>query len=297
MKITLKQLRVFDAIARNGSVKKASLDISLTQSAASMSLKELERQLTAQLFDRQGKRLKLNDYGRWMQPKAHSILQQIYEIEHSGISDKLQGHIQIGASSTIANYLLPGIIANFVTINPQVYIDLKVGNTEQVIDDLLHLRIDLGLIEGLCNEHNINPIPWQRDRLVVFCSPQHSLANLKKISPSHLSSQQWILRERGSGTREIFTMASHGILDKMPRTIELGNSEAIKQAVKSGHGLGCLSELALKSEFKHDELKALPTPYLNLERKLYILNRSDLYRSQLLQSFIMEIQNSSDQQA
>jgi len=108
MKITLRQLRVFDAIAGSGSVGQAAMDISLTQSAASMSLKELERQLGAQLFDRQGKRLQLNDYGRWLQPKAHSILQQINEIEHSTTSEKLQGQLQIGASSTIANYLLPG---------------------------------------------------------------------------------------------------------------------------------------------------------------------------------------------
>lgn len=293
MKITLRQLRVFDAIAGSGSVGQAAMDISLTQSAASMSLKELERQLGAQLFDRQGKRLQLNDYGRRLQPKAHSILQQINEIEHSTTSEKLQGQLQIGASSTIANYLLPGTIAYFVTDNPQVSVDLKVGNTKQVIDDLLHLRIDLGFIEGLCNEHNIDPLPWRKDKLVVFCSPRHPLADQPKISPAQLSAQQWILRESGSGTREIFTMASHDILDKLPLTLELGNSEAIKQAVKTGHGLGCLSELALQSEFKHGELKALPTPYLNLERELYILNRSDLYRSQLLQSFIREIQSSS----
>lgn len=290
MKITLKQLRIFDAIARSGSVGQAAKDVALTQSAASMSLKELERQLDAQLFDRQGKRLQLNGYGRWLQPKAHSILQQIDEIEHSATSGKLQGHLQIGASSTIANYLLPASIAQFVDRHPQVTVDLKVGNTQQVIDDLLHLRIDLGFIEGLCNQKNIDPIPWRQDRLIIFCSPAHPLAKKRKITPKQFSEQQWILRESGSGTREIFTLACHGVLDKFPVKLELGNSEAIKQAVKTGLGLGCLSELALRSEFNHGELSPLPSPYLDLERELYILNRNDLYKSQLLQAFINETQ-------
>jgi DNA-binding transcriptional LysR family regulator len=291
VKITLKQLRVFDAIARSGGVARAANDISLTQSAASMSLKALEGQLDAQLFDRQGKRLQLNDYGRWLQPKAHSILQQINEIEHSAQNEELQGQLQIGASSTIANYLLPKIMAEFVSEHSQVSIDLKVGNTGQVIDDLLHLRIDLGLIEGLCDEQYLDLIPWRRDKLVVFCSPEHPLAKKKKISARELSTKQWILRESGSGTREIFTLASHGVLEALPVKLELGNSEAIKQAVKTGLGLGCLSELTLKSELAHGELKLLSTPYLKLERQLYILNRNDLYRSQLLQSFIRALKN------
>jgi DNA-binding transcriptional LysR family regulator len=285
MRITLKQLSVFDAVAKTSSVSKAADSIALSQSATSMSLAELENQLGAPLFHRHGKRLQLNDYGRWLQPKVHQLLQQALEIEHSANSDFLQGHIKISASSTIGNYLVPAMIGEFAKTHPLVEIDLSVGNTEHVIDDMLHLRADIGLIEGPCHTQQLSCQAWRTDALKVFCQPDHWLANQSKVSASMMATESWILRESGSGTREIFTLACQGIMTNLNVKLELGNSEAIKQAVKTGLGLGCLSELAIASEVKYQELEVLNTPELKLSRVLSIVQTKNVHESQLLQAF------------
>ena len=284
MRITLRQLRVFDAVAHCNSVSKAAEEISLSQSASSMALSDLEKHLGAPLFHRHGKRLLLNDYGRWLQPKIHLLLQQAQEIEQSARTRGLHGALKIGASSTIGNYLLPRLIAGFVQDSPDVKVDLKVGNTEQVIEDMLSLKIDLGLIEGLCHTHQLIATPWRTDTLKIFCNPTHPLAGKPRISLIALNSQPWILRETGSGTREIFTVAIQGKLEQLQVKLELGNSEAVKQAVKAGLGLGCLSELAIASEVNHGELIVLPSPSLNLQRELFIIQRKDTHQSQLLKA-------------
>ncbi len=285
MRITLKQLTTFDAIAKTNSVSKAANEISLSQSATSMALAELEQQLGAPLFHRQGKRLQLNDYGRWLQPKVHQLLQQAHEIEVSATTDYLQGHLKISASSTIGNYLVPAMIGEFAQHHPQVEIDLTVANTEQVVDDMLHLKADIGLIEGPCHSTQLHVTSWRQDELTVFCNPSHPLATKRKVLAKHMTDEQWILRESGSGTREIFTLACRGILDNLNVKLELGNSEAIKQAVKTGLGLGCLSTLALTSDTKHKELVILKTPELNLNRELSIVQTKSSYQSQLVTAF------------
>ncbi len=289
MKITLRQLRVFDAVATMGSVSHAAKEISLSQSAASMSLADLEQHLGAPLFHRYGKKLQLNDYGRWLRPKAHQLLQQAEEIEHSANSDSLNGQLIIGASSTIGNYLLAGLIADFVKLHPGVDIRLQVGNSEKVIDDMLNLRIDLGLIEGPCHNQHLMAQPWRNDELTIFCSPDHRLADHKKVSLRALQKQRWILREQGSGTREVFTLAAKDKLDQLDVILELSHSEAIKQAVKTGLGIGCLSQRVIANEVEYKQLVSLDVPGLTINRQLSILSRVGQQHSELslcLQRFI-----------
>ncbi|ROS05791.1 DNA-binding transcriptional LysR family regulator [Sinobacterium caligoides] len=289
MKITLKQLRVFDAIARLGNVSRAAEQIALSQSAASMSLADLEQHLGSPLFNRHGKKLQLNDYGRWLHPKVHQLLQQAENIELSAHSGELHGHLIVGASSTIGNYLLAAMVAEFVKLHPDIHIQLRVANSEQIVDDMINLRIDLGLIEGICHSHQLIAQPWRSDELITFCSPSHPLAQLDSVSLAELEQQQWILRESGSGTREIFTLATQHKLKHLMVALELGNSMAIKQAVKTGLGLGCMSRLTLASELRHGELVALPTPELQIERQFYLLTGKHQHQSELslsLQHFI-----------
>ncbi|CAH0991437.1 HTH-type transcriptional activator CmpR [Sinobacterium norvegicum] len=285
MKITLKQLRVFDAVARTGNVSRAAETIPLSQSATSMSLADLEQHLGSPLFNRHGKKLQLNDYGRWLHPKVHQLLQQAEEIELSAHSGALHGQLIVGASSTIGNFLLAALIADFVQQHPEVDIRLKVANSEQIVDDMVNLRIDLGLIEGICHSHQLTATPWRDDHLVTFCSPQHPLAQQTSISLQQLEEQQWVLREIGSGTREIFTMATQQKLHHLKVKLELGNSQAIKQAVKTGLGLGCLSTLAIASEVEHGELVALSTPDLLISRELFLLTGNSQHQSELSLSF------------
>lgn len=286
MRISLKQLAVFDAVAQTGSVSKAADQVSLSQSAASMSLAELEGHLGAPLFHRHGKRLSLNDYGRWLQPKAHQLLTQAQEIEHSRDFDALQGNLKIGASSTIGNYLLPANIAAFVQEHPQVNISLEIGNTKQIVSGLQNMHFDVGLIEGPSHAPQLDTQVWKEDELVVFASAKHPLSKKTSISETDLNEAQWILRESGSGTREVFSRATQDILRNPSVILELGNSEAVKLAVKTGVGLGCLSKLAIEDELASGTLVKLPCSFVNLNRDFFLIQRKDSYQSQLLKVFL-----------
>lgn len=285
MRITLKQLAIFAAIARHENISQAADEVALTQSAMSMALKELESQLGTALFHRQGKRLKLNAAGIELQPKAQQLLALARDIEQLGKRDQLGGSLRIGASSTIGNYLAPSIIAGFLTRYPDVTIDLKVGNTEQIIDDTLHLRVDIGLIEGLCDTPQLQRIAWRRDDLKIFCSPGHPLARRQRIRYPDLAGAAWILREQGSGTRAIFSNATADKFQPQGQLLELGNSEAIKQAVKTGFGISCLSELAIKAELHYGEFVELAVPALDLQRQLFIIRHKSQCNSRLEQAF------------
>lgn len=286
MRISLKQLAVFDAVARLGSVSKAAEDISLSQSATSMSLGELEGHLGAPLFHRLGKRLSLNDYGRWLQPKVHQLLMQAKEIEFSSKQGSLQGSLKIGASSTIGNYLVPSAIAAFVNTHPEVSIHLEIANTEQIVAGMQSLSFDIGLIEGPSHAPQLNTDIWKEDELVIFCSPTHTLAKKSNITAQDLTHAQWILRELGSGTREVFSLATQSILMNPQVKLELGNSEAVKLAVKTGLGLGCLSNLAIQTELVTGSLVKLETGFINLKRNFFLIQRKDSYQSQLMKIFI-----------
>ena len=285
MRITLKQLAIFAAIAKHENISQAAEEVALTQSAMSMALKELESQLSTPLFRRHGKRLKLNTAGSELQPKVQQLLSLAREIELLATGDKLAGSLRIGASSTIGNYLAPSIIADFLTRYPDVNVDLKVGNTEQIIDDVLHLRVDIGLIEGLCDAPRLQRIAWRRDDLKIFCSPGHPLADRPHIRYQDLAEAAWILREQGSGTRAIFSNATYDKFQPGGQLLELGNSEAIKQAVKTGFGISCLSELALQAELQYGEFVELNVPALDLQRQLFIIRHTSQFNSRLEQAF------------
>lgn len=285
MRITLKQLNVFAAIAKHENISLAANDIALTQPAMSMALKELESQLEAPLFHRQGKRLKLNSFGASLQPKVQQLLQLATEIELMATQDELAGQLRIGASSTIGNYLAPAIIAEFLSLHKHVSIDLKIGNTQQIVDDMQHLRIDIGLIEGVCDNPQIERIFWRTDDLKIFCANKHALAQKSHIEFTDLAQASWILREPGSGTRAFFTNATHNKFQPESRLLELGNSEAIKQAVKTGFGISCLSELAIASELHYHELTELLIKQLDLQRQLFIIKHKSQSNSRIQLAF------------
>jgi DNA-binding transcriptional LysR family regulator len=221
------------------------------------------------------------------------VLARVQEIEelfgdHEG---RLAGVLKIGASSTIGNYLIPRIFGDFVHAHPETRLSLDVGNTERVVSEVQRFHVDLGFIEGFCHDQAIETIPWERDQLVVFASPNHPLAQRRQISAADLAEVNWILRERGSGTREVFETAIAGRVEDLNLFLELGHTEAIKQAVEAGLGISCLSRLTIARALQLGVLVQLPTPFLNLERRFSILLHKDKYRTEVLQAFLAFCQN------
>jgi DNA-binding transcriptional LysR family regulator len=293
MRITLKQIEVFIAVAQSGTATRASEALNITQSATSMALSDFEEQLNCKLFDRIGRRLQLNDTGRLLLPKALDAIARVAELEHIAASDnKLVGPLHIASSHTIGNYLMPGLIGSFMKAHTGAKLTLDVANTRHVIRQIEQFQADIGFIEGFCHEPNIEAIPWQHDELVIFAASSHPLAVQKTVTEDDLAQADWILREHGSGTREIFDNAILGKVRHINILLEFGHTEAIIHAVSTGIGIGCASKLTLAAALKGGSIVALPTPYLDLHRELYLLIHQQKYRTYGLERFLQHCQAS-----
>ncbi len=287
MRITLKQLEVFVAIAQEGTILKAADRLSLTQSASSMSLADLERQLGRQLFDRVGRRVQLNDTGNLLLPKAIDILSRTDDLEKLAMDDTSQaGQLRIGSSLTIGGYLIPSLMGSYLCDYPASRLSLDMGNTRHVISNIEKFNLDIGFIEGYCHVPDMDVLPWREDELVVFTGKDHPLAHLSTVTLKDLAHCDWVLREPGSGTRETFDNAVFGKLPQIKLAMELSQTEAIKQVVESGFGVGCLSRISLQDAFTQGRLVPLATPYLNLQRQFLIIIHRQKYRGSHLSRFL-----------
>lgn len=279
MKYTLRQLEVFLATAHFENISRAAENLSMSQSAASASLKELENQFSIQLFDRVGKRLQLNDFGRKLRPKAESLLEQSRELERELSAHDTPGDLKVGATMTIGNYLGVELINQYIRDSPEARVTLEVANTDTIAHEILNFDIDVGLIEGEFHHPDLEIIRWREDKLVCFCSPTHPLAQEKQLSEALLCSSPWILREQGSGTRQGFERAMSGLLPQMDIMLELQHTEAIKRAVEKGLGLSCLSEIALVDAFERGTLVPLDGLQRDFSRTFYFIIHKQKYRS------------------
>ncbi|GLS03043.1 LysR family transcriptional regulator [Chitiniphilus shinanonensis] len=281
MHITLRQLAVFVEVLKSGSTTQASVTLALSQSAVSAALSELEHQLDVKLFDRLGKRLVVNENARLLYPKAQALLEDASEIEQLFASEG--GAFRLAASSTIGNYILPRAIARYRRDFPDVPLELHVGNSREVIQLVAEFKVDLGFIEGPCYMPEVLTRPWRDDELVIFCAPDHPAAS-QPATLETLSQAPWILRESGSGTREVL---EHALLSQLPQfnlVMELGNSEAIKHAVRYGLGISCLSRRVVEEQLRDDSLVQIAYPPLH--RPLYLIQHRSKRVSKALERFL-----------
>jgi DNA-binding transcriptional LysR family regulator len=290
MNISLRQIEVFFATANSGSVSRAAEKLFISQAAASMALKEFETQLGEKLFDRVGKKLILNESGRAVVAMAAEIVGRTEELtDYFTDKDSLFGNLIVGASSTIGNYVLPEYVAAFIHDNGKAKVQLEVGNTEEIIKKVAGFAVDIGFIEGSCCEPEVEVIPWMNDELAVFAAPQHGLVGDGEAGLSELEACDWILREKGSGTREIFDNQISKLSMTIKILLELGHTEAIKNAVSRGYGISCLSRYALHDLQRLQAIKLIKTPFLDLRRKFYLIMHKEKYKTKILQSFLKHV--------
>ncbi len=295
--LSLRQLQIFSAIARTGSTTAASKEISLSQSATSAALNELERLLSIHLFERVGKRLVLNENGRALLPRALSLLNDASEIEHmsNGASLQVQS-LRIGASTTIGNYVLPKILRQFLSSYLQQDDDswsskVLIGNTEKICAAVASFELDIGLVEGPCHEPNLIVTPWIQDELVVVAQGGKKKKNEapQKLSLETLQQQLWLLRESGSGTRESTDQLLLPYLGSYKRSMEMGSSEAIRNAVEQGLGVSYLSRWVVNEAIKSGRLRYLNTPLPLSKRQSYIVIHRNRVQTMMLQNFLKEL--------
>lgn len=271
MRYSLRQLEVFLATARHENVTRAAADLAMSQFAASGSLRELEEQFEVRLFDRVGKRLQLSELGRQLRPRAETLLEQARAFEQALAGEEVMGRLQVGATLTIGNYLAVAMIAEFRRRYPGAEIALSVANTATIAEQVARFELDMGLVEGELNHPELESSHWRADELVVFAAPDHPLARSRGLGDSALRQLPWIVRERGSGTRQAFDRAMHGLLPELEIAMELQHTEAIKRAVEAGLGVGCLSRISLVDAFRRGSLVPLKVPGRDFSRELYLV--------------------------
>jgi DNA-binding transcriptional LysR family regulator len=279
MRYTLRQLEIFLAVARVESVSRAAKGLSMSQSAASGALLDFERQFDVQLFDRIGKRLQASELGRSVRARAEAVLEHARDLELALDNQKEVGRLRIGATLTIGNYLAVPLLARFMREHQGAELTLAVANTEEIARQVANFEIDIGLIEGEIEHPDLEMTPWRDDHLVVFCSPGDPLARKRRVRDEDLRKVPWIVRERGSGTRQAFDRAMRGLLPDLHIALTLQHTEAIKGAVEAGLGVGCVSRIALEDAFRRGSLMACKVPHRDFRRQFFFLLHKLKHRS------------------
>lgn len=283
MNLTQRHLTLFEAIARLESLSKAASEQAISQSAASQSLKEMEKQLGYELFRKVGRSLRITDAGSKALPKVRQMLASMESLKFPEASF-IGGRLSVSASETLGSYLLPALLADFVAQYPRVEPELTILNTEGVVQQIEQGGARLGFVEGPTHSSLVHVTHWKRDSLVVFCDPQNHWVRDGHLPDSELASLPWIVRESGSGTRAVFDHA-FVLRNETPRIrLSLSRQDAIKQSVRMKLGIGCLSEMAVSDELLAGHLVALETS-LELSRPLSLIRLKDEALSPLSQKF------------
>jgi DNA-binding transcriptional LysR family regulator len=271
--MNLRHLAVFHAVAEAGTVNAAAERVHTSQPAISRELRNLEDRLGVVLFDRLPRGMRLTEAGEVLLGYAEKIfaLEEAAERAMRALCDLEGGQLAIGASNTLGMYLLPAHVSDFYVRHPKVQLTLEIRNTEEIVRGVLDSRFGIGFVEGPVQEQAIEAREFRRDRLVAVISPGHPLAKARQLSVRALAAAPAILREPGSGTREIVenAFAKHGLT--LERVLQISSAEALKRAAMAGGGVGWVSELCVAEELSSGRLLELPAPRLMLTRPLYVL--------------------------
>jgi DNA-binding transcriptional LysR family regulator len=257
-----RRLQVFHTVARLLSFTKAAETLHMTQPAVTFQVRQLEEYFNTRLFDRTHNRISLTEAGRKVFEYADRIFELYAEMENSvrEMTGEISGALTIGASTTIAEYMLPTLLGDFKDRYPDVAIHLKVSNSEGIVSMVENNTIDLGVVEAPVANKSLVVEVCKRDQLVAIVPPGHPLAAEGTVTIACLLEHPFICREEGSGTREVI----NDYLDRLPScasllkvAMELGSPEAVKGAVEAGMGVSVVSRATIQKELRLGTLVAL----------------------------------------
>jgi DNA-binding transcriptional LysR family regulator len=294
--LTLRQLKVFESVARHLNYTRAAEELHLTQPAVSMQVKQLEESLGTALFEQLGKRIHLTETGKEVLAYARNITQQLDELEavlnhQKGLAG---GRLRISVATT-ANYFVPTLLGSFSRRHPDITVSLDVTNREALLRQLSENLVDLVIMGRPPPQADVEAEVFLDNPLVIVAPPQHPLAREKKIPLKRLQEEIFLVREPGSGTRiamERF-FSERGM--KLKTGMEVGSNEAIKQSVQAGMGLGLLSRATVDQELALGQLVVLDVTEFPIMRHWYIVHRRGKRLSPVAQAFREFVLNEAKQ--
>lgn len=285
------KLKVFCTVAETKSFSKASEIIHLTQPAVSLLIQAIEEIYETKLFDRASNTVTLTPAGEVLYKYAKEILSLYAAVEKNigEMTGLVRGSISLGASTTIANYLLPGVIADFRRARPKIKIHLLVGNTKRIVEFLNAGNIDIGLVEGDVARQKMVVEKLISDELTLIVSPLHPWAKKKNISIVEITKEPFIFREEGSGTRQMIEkyLGRHRITPQdMTISMVLGSTEAIKESVENGLGTAIVSRWAIRKEMKYGTLNPLSFKEGKMLREFSLIFQKNAISSHAVDEFL-----------
>lgn len=258
-----RRLHVFHSVARLLSFTKAAETLHLTQPAVTFQIRQLEESFNIRLFERIHNRVALTQAGNIVYDYSNRIFDLYAEMERAvqELTGEDSGALTIGASTTVAEYLLPSLLGDFKDNHPEVTIHLKVSNTEGIVSMVENNSIDLGIVESQVSNKSLIIQPCRDDHLVVIVPPNHVLAKRDKLGFNEILEFPFICREEGSGTREVINEYMCNLENcntGLKIAMELGSPEAVKGAVEAGMGVSVLSHATIQKELRLGTLIGIP---------------------------------------
>mgnify|MGYP006266735701 CR=1 FL=1 len=258
-----RRLKVFHTVARLLSFTKAAEALHMTQPAVTFQVRQLEEHFNTRLFDRTHNRVTLTEVGKRVFEYADRIFELYTEMENlvREMTGEISGALTLGASTTIAEYMLPAMLGDFKARYPDVNVRLKVANTEGIVSMVEHNVIDLGVVEAAVHNKNLVVEECRHDELVVIALPGHPICDADAVSAARFAQHAFICREEGSGTREVIRhyFSEQGLdLNSLNICLELGSPEAVKGAVEAGLGLSIVSRATISKELRLGTLACIP---------------------------------------
>ncbi|VAW81623.1 Transcriptional regulator, LysR family [hydrothermal vent metagenome] len=290
-----RRLQVFHTVARLLSFTKAAETLHMTQPAVTFQVRQLEEHFNTRLFDRTHNRISLTEAGKQVFRVAAKIFLHYEEMEDAvcQVTGEISGALIIGASTTIAEYMLPAMLGEFKSKFPDVNVHLKVSNTDGIVSMIENNDIDLGVVEAPVSNKNLVVANCRTDQLVLITHPDHELAKCGSVAVKELLEHPYITREEGSGTREVFEdfLTSEGLSPtELKITMELGSPESIKGAVESNMGISVVSLATIAKELKLSSLCAV-TLEPSLERPFSFVHQKQKFRHRSMDKLLEFAQN------
>jgi len=276
-------MQIFLNVVKSGHLTNVAKDMKLSQSAISMSIKELENILGRPVFDRINKKLVLNEVGRAFHQEIDPLFKKLSDIEYEFKNSENKGMIRVGASTTIVDYLMPSIICSYMSSYPDVKITLKEGNTKEITEMVRDGSIDVAFVEGLVTGSDIIREKIGVDELIVVTADK-KLAESSYID--ELAEKRWVLREEGSGTREVFLNYIKDKVDSLNIFFELGHTESIKSILMNRECLTCISKISVANEIKEGKLYKADIKNFECKRDFLMIYHKDKYHSTLFEKFL-----------
>jgi DNA-binding transcriptional LysR family regulator len=269
--MNLNLLRVFVTVVDTQSFTRAAEALEISQPAVSKAVRELESQLETLLLERKGRSMRTSEPGRALYAYGRSIFALEREADEAvrAYCALDRGQLTIGASTTIATYWLPPRLVAFQRLHPGIGLSLVSANTRRIAELLLDCEIDVALVEGPIADARLETRPWREEEMIVVAPGRAGPARSKALKPAALAGEVWVLRERGSGSREVTDAVLAGFGITAPRTIEVGSNEAVVQTVAAGMGLGLVPRICARDQLALGRVRELRFESGPIRRQLH----------------------------